>query len=114
MHFYSFQVIDTTLLLSLGKATRNCPPAFGRFPLVIISHGFPGNRYLLSHLAENLASKGYCVASIDHLDSLYSECAHPASFPSTLLNRPLDQRFVLDAMGNLEGRYGKSERFKRK
>ena len=26
----------------------------GPFPLLIISHGYPGNRYLLSHLAENL------------------------------------------------------------
>jgi predicted dienelactone hydrolase len=40
-------------------------------PLVIISHGYPGNRYLMSHLGEDLASKGYVVASIDHRDSTY-------------------------------------------
>src|SRR5258705_5670460 len=44
-----------------GKAVRDAAsetPA-AAFPLVIISHGYPGNRFLLSHLAENLASKGF-------------------------------------------------------
>ena len=60
---------------------------------VIISHGYPGNRYLLSHLGENLASKGYVVASIDHKsDSTYDD---QTGLASTLYNRPLDQLFVL-------------------
>ena len=80
-----------------GKAVRDAKPltAEGEFPLVIISHGYPGNRYLLSHLGENLASKGYVVASIDHTDSTYDD---QKAFASTLYNRPLDQRFVLDTM----------------
>lgn len=80
-----------------GKAVRDAKPltADGEFPLVIISHGYPGNRYLLSHLGENLASKGYVVASIDHTDSTYDD---QKAFSSTLYNRPLDQRFVLDTM----------------
>ncbi|MEE4347938.1 MAG: dienelactone hydrolase, partial [Paracoccaceae bacterium] len=79
-----------------GRAARDAAPAAGQtFPLVIISHGYPGNRFLLSHLGENLASKGYVVASIDHTDSTYSD---QAAFGSTLLNRPRDQRFVLDQM----------------
>ncbi|MFM7704653.1 MAG: alpha/beta hydrolase family protein [Rubrivivax sp.] len=83
-----------------GKALRDAAPATsaGPYPLVIISHGYPGNRYLLSPLAENLASKGYVVASIDHTDSTYGD---QATFASTLLNRPLDQLFVLDAMARL-------------
>jgi predicted dienelactone hydrolase len=83
-----------------GKALRDAAPAAqgGPYPLVIISHGYPGNRYLLSHLGENLASKGYVVASIDHTDSTYSD---QAMFASTLLNRPLDQLFVLNAMDKL-------------
>ena len=40
---------------------------------MIISHGYPGNRYLMSHLGENLASKGFVVASIDHRDSTYDD-----------------------------------------
>lgn len=80
-----------------GKAVRDAAPltSEGEFPLVIISHGYPGNRYLLSHLGENLASKGYVVASIDHTDSTYDD---QQAFPSTLYNRPLDQRFVLSSM----------------
>jgi len=71
----------------------------GPYPLVIISHGYPGNRFLLAHLAENLASKGYVVASIDHTDSTYRT---QSAFGSTLRNRTLDQRFVLDEMERLD------------
>ena len=83
-----------------GRAVRGAPAEAqgGPYPLVIISHGYPGNRYLLSHLGENLASKGYVVASIDHTDSTYSD---QAAFASTLLNRPLDQLFVLNEMARL-------------
>jgi predicted dienelactone hydrolase len=89
-----------TLVVIQGKALRDAAPDArgGPYPLVIVSHGYPGNRYLLSHLAENLASKGYVVASIDHTDSTYSD---QAAFASTLFNRPLDQLFVLKAMDRL-------------
>jgi predicted dienelactone hydrolase len=84
-----------------GHALRDAAPAAGTaFPLVIISHGFPGNRFLLSPLAENIASKGYVVASIDHTDSTYDALV-ALSFASTLVNRPLDQLFVLSAMAGL-------------
>ncbi len=83
-----------------GKAARGAEPTreAAPYPLVIISHGYPGNRYLLSHLGENLASKGYVVASIDHTDSTYRT---RAAFGSTLVNRPLDQLFVLDEIAKL-------------
>ncbi len=83
-----------------GKAVRDAAPVSTNtpFPLVIISHGYPGNRYLLSHLGENLASKGYVVASIDHKDSTYDD---QLAFTSTLYNRPLDQRFVLQSIADL-------------
>lgn len=84
----------------LGQATKWAAPVVGAgpFPLVIVSHGYPGNRFLLSHLAENIASKGYIVASIDHTDSTYRT---QAAFGSTLRNRSLDQLFVLDEMARL-------------
>ncbi len=80
-----------------GAAGRDVEPLQGRgsFPLVILSHGYPGNRYLMSHLGENLASKGYVVASIDHTDSTYR---NQQAFASTLYNRAPDQRFVLQAL----------------
>jgi predicted dienelactone hydrolase len=79
----------------VGQAMRDAAPLAGAeaLPLVIISHGYPGNRFLLSHLAENIASKGYVVASIDHTDSTYRS---RAAFGSTLVNRSLDQIFVLE------------------
>ncbi|MBM05859.1 MAG: dienelactone hydrolase [Oceanibulbus sp.] len=86
----------TTVVTLTGQAMRDVDPLAGEtFPLVLISHGYPGNRYLLSHLAENLASKGYVVASIDHTDSTYRT---QAAFGSTLVNRSLDQLFVLEQM----------------
>jgi predicted dienelactone hydrolase len=83
-----------------GRAVRDAAPAStaGPFPLVIISHGYPGNRFLLSHLAENLASKGFVAVSIDHKDSTYDD---QKAFASTLYNRPYDQLFVLDEMARL-------------
>jgi predicted dienelactone hydrolase len=87
-----------------GQAARDAAPAAGEtFPLVVISHGYPGNRYLMTHLGENLASKGYVTVSIDHTDSTYSD---QAAFGSTLLNRPLDQRFVIDQMEDMQGPLG--------
>ena len=56
----------------LGKAKRDAAPQKGqKFPLVIVSHGYPGSRTFLSYLTENLASKGYVVAAIDHTDSVF-------------------------------------------
>jgi predicted dienelactone hydrolase len=52
----------------------------------------------LAHLAENLATKGYVVASIDHTDSLYTD---QGAFGSTLLNRSLDQLFVLNSLAEM-------------
>ncbi|MEM6941374.1 MAG: dienelactone hydrolase [Pseudomonadota bacterium] len=83
-----------------GTAVRDAAPAPGGYPLVLISHGYPGNRFLLSHLAENIASKGYVVASIDHTDSTYRT---QAAFGSTLVNRPLDQLFVLEELAKMSG-----------
>lgn len=79
-----------------GRAARDAAPAGdGPFPLVIVSHGYPGNRFLMAHLAETLASRGYVVAALDHTDSTYSD---QAAFGSTLYNRPRDQAFALAAL----------------
>ncbi|MET8828063.1 alpha/beta hydrolase [Streptomyces sp. NPDC004610] len=41
-------------------------PAKGKFPLVVLSPGFSASRFTLTSLAEDLASRGYVVASLDH------------------------------------------------
>jgi predicted dienelactone hydrolase len=83
-----------------GKAVRDAAPskAASRYPLVIISHGYPGNRFLMSHIGENLASKGFVTVSIDHKDSTYDD---QQSFGSTLYNRTFDQLFVLNEIDRL-------------
>lgn len=90
----------TTEVDLIGQATLWAAPTVegSSFPLIILSHGYPGNRFLMSHLAENLASKGYVVASIDHTDSTYRT---QAAFGSTLRNRSLDQLFVLNELARL-------------
>ncbi|QJD80386.1 alpha/beta hydrolase family protein [Spirosoma rhododendri] len=86
-----------------GRATRDAQPdpSGGAYPLVIVSHGYPGSRLLLTYLTENLASKGYVVVAIDHTESTYSDLA---AFSSTLLNRALDDKFVLNEMARLSGK----------
>jgi predicted dienelactone hydrolase len=82
-----------------GKALRDAPPVAGqKFPLVVVSHGYPGSRTFLTYLTENLASKGYVVAAIDHTDSVFGEVR---PFPSTLLNRSSDQLFTIESIGAL-------------
>lgn len=84
----------------LGRATRNAKPAYavGAFPLVIVSHGYTGSRYLMTYLTENLASKGYVVVAIDHTEATFRDAG---GFQSTLLNRSLDDLFVLNEMARL-------------
>jgi predicted dienelactone hydrolase len=92
---------DPAITVTLhGQAVRDAAPLTSAppFPLVIISHGYPGNRYLMSHLAENLASKGFVTVSIDHKDSTYDD---QKPFASTLYNRAFDQLFVLNEMDRL-------------
>lgn len=83
-----------------GRALREAKilKTEGPFPLIILSHGYVGSRFLFTYLAENMASKGYVVVSIDHTDSTYKDAAN---FTSTLVNRSLDQLFVLNEMARL-------------
>ena len=90
---------DPAIAVTLhGTAVRDATPREGAYPLVIISHGYPGNRYLMSHLGENLASKGFVTVSIDHKDSTYDD---QKAFGSTLYNRSFDQLFVLNEIDRL-------------
>lgn len=81
-----------------GAAFRDADPAGTGFPLIILSHGWPGTRLLMAHLGEKLASHGYVVASIDHTDSTYAD---KSALASTLVNRPLDIAFVRQELASL-------------
>ena len=82
-----------------GRAVRKAEPEqSAKFPLVIVSHGYVGSRYLMTYLTENLASKGYVVVSIDHTDSTFKDAN---AFQSTLLNRAQDIKYVLNEMARM-------------
>lgn len=91
-----------------GRALRDAEADRGdnkAYPLVIVSHGYLGSRLLLTYLTENLASKGYVVVAIDHAESTFRDAG---GFPSTLLNRSLDDLFVLNEMARLSAKGSKS------
>ncbi|MFF2777234.1 alpha/beta hydrolase family protein [Streptomyces sp. NPDC058052] len=89
-------------------------PAPGRRPLVLLSPGFSVSRWTLTHLAEDLASRGYVVASVDHAYESYGitlpggetlgcvacvaldEQGVPGSVVTS--TRAADMRFVLDRL----------------
>ncbi|MFE5791545.1 alpha/beta hydrolase family protein [Streptomyces sp. NPDC056503] len=93
---------------------RDVRPAPGRRPLVLLSPGFSVSRWTLTHLAEDLASRGYVVASVDHAYESYGitlpggetlGCAACAALdeegvPGSVvtLTRAADMRFVLDRL----------------
>ena len=84
-----------------GLAVRDAQADGGRFPLVIVAHGYGNVPIVMSWLTENLASKGYVVAAIRHEDTYLD----PAGFPQAALRRPLDIAFVVR---ELQGSLGQS------
>ncbi|MDQ2765093.1 MAG: dienelactone hydrolase, partial [Pseudomonadota bacterium] len=80
---------DPNLRLSFsGNAARGAAPAAGRFPLVVLSHGYNNRAVGFSDLAENLASKGYVVVAIEHGDVDPAKAGSPrASFLQVLVDR---------------------------
>ena len=82
-----------------GLAVRDAPAEAGRFPLVIVAHGYGNVTVAMSWLTENLASKGYVVAAIRHDDHYFD----PLGLPTALLRRPLDIAFVAR---ELQGAFG--------
>jgi dienelactone hydrolase len=44
----------------------NAPPAAGRFPVIVFSHGLSWPASLYQSLAEDLASRGYIFAAVNH------------------------------------------------
>lgn len=93
------------ILARLYQPQTSQPP-----PLIIISHGLGSDRNTYAYLAENLASYGFAVATIEHpgsnlrqLQSLMMGLKDEVSPPQELINRPLDVKFLLDY---LERHYG--------
>lgn len=86
-------------------------PLPGRHPLVVLSPGFTVPRHTLTALAEDLTSRGYVVAAVDHAyESVATRfpggvlpcaaCGLPAQIGNAAiaLSRATDLRFVLDEL----------------
>ncbi|MEU9120208.1 alpha/beta hydrolase [Streptomyces sp. NPDC048506] len=108
-------------------ARADARPIGGRHPLVVLSPGFTLNRATLSLLAEELASRGYVVALLDHAHESFGTtfpggrtltCAAckaiegvPESTARKLMGkvatgRAADIRFAIDALTGTGGRPG--------
>jgi predicted dienelactone hydrolase len=74
-----------------GLAVADAAPAPGRFPLVILAHGYDNTPEVLAWLAENLATKGYVVAAPAFRDPPVFDMP---SVMSTVAHRPLDIAFA--------------------
>ena len=75
------------------------PKADGPWPLVIISHGFQNWAANMAYLGENLASKGYVVASIDHFDlDVTDAAARRRSATESILTRAGDMTAMAERL----------------
>jgi dienelactone hydrolase len=74
-----------------GVAVADAPPASGRFPLVILAHGYSNTPEALAWLGENLATKGYVVVAPAFADPPITERAKAIA---AIARRPLDIAFV--------------------
>lgn len=68
----------------------------GPHPLVLYSHGFLATRAGGAYLAEDLASRGYVVVTVDH--PLTRRWAAGGPRVSDVANQPADLRFLIDRM----------------
>lgn len=53
-------------LFAAGAAAADAPPAEGRFPVVLLSHGFGGTARMMAWFGTALARAGYVVIAVDH------------------------------------------------
>lgn len=104
-HFGRIDHGDLEPFTRMGRAVKGAEPlkTEGSFPLIVISHGYPGSLFIMSYLCENLATKGYVVVAIAHTDSTYEDVSN---FSSTLINRSLDQEFTIKKMDELSKQDG--------
>lgn len=102
-----------TLSKTRTNAIKDAEPAGKTLPLVVLSPGFTKPMSTLTSLAEDLASRGYVVAGIDHTyesyattlpDGLVAEClacdsnSDPGFGAGLVQGRAADVSFVLDQL----------------
>ena len=96
---------------SSQHAVKDAEALSGKYPLVVFSHGFGGERRQSTFFYTHLASHGYVVAAMDHVGNTTvdmisgaSTAGDPAVTDRFIVSRPLDASFVISQM--LDGASG--------
>jgi len=84
---YLSQITGVELPEIKTNSWRNAPVARGSHPLVLLTHGYTGTLTDYTFLAEDLASRGYVVASVAH------------TYESTVVEFP-DGRLAISVLGS--------------
>jgi len=93
------------------SAVRDATAAEGRFPLIVFSHGYGGERRQSSFFGSHLASHGYVVAAPDHTGNTFADIAaavmgaiamgakpRDPNIRQAVEDRPRDVVFVVDEL----------------
>jgi dienelactone hydrolase len=89
--------IPPELVFEAIAAADAAPAPGGKRPTILLSHGLGRWSTAMSGMAENLASKGYLVASIDHDDrGAMNPGTRVQAFATSVVRRSADQRAALD------------------
>ena len=86
-------------------AVKDAEALSGKYPLVVFSHGFGGERRQSTFFYTHLASHGYVVAAMDHVGNTTvdmisgaSSAGDPAVIDQFIASRPQDASFVISQM----------------
>lgn len=98
------QLIGDDVVFVGASAVRNAPPAAGKHPLLVLSHGYRGNWSNQIWLASALAHRGYIVAAINHPGTTTHDRSPQAA--AQLWQRPVDLRRVIDRVTTQPVKFG--------
>jgi predicted dienelactone hydrolase len=98
------QMIGDDVVFVGASAVRDAPPAAGKHPLLVLSHGYRGNWSNQIWLASALAHRGYIVAAINHPGTTTHDRSPQAA--AQLWQRPVDVRRAIDSVTTQPEKFG--------
>lgn len=98
------QLIGDDVVFVGASAVRDAPPAAGKHPLLVLSHGYRGNWSNQIWLASALAHRGYIVAAINHPGSTTHDRSPKAA--AQLWQRPVDVSRAIDGVAAQPEKFG--------
>ncbi|CAI9006810.1 Dienelactone hydrolase [Pseudomonas chlororaphis] len=98
------QMIGDDVVFVGAPAVRDAPPAAGKHPLLVLSHGYRGNWSNQIWLASALAHRGYIVAALNHPGTTTHDLSPQAA--AQLWQRPVDLRRVIDRVTTQPEKFG--------